>query len=688
MPMDPQVALNDVINRCLDGINSSLDDLQDEYEDAELDELKDQLGDTLPNIRCILAEGDQGEEVAAVVSPFYTLSGIPPSSVRVLEEIEPGGMLVLAAGLRLPDGRLTRFLSNGRDGASMVLPGADARTIIRGWRKSHPRLSPFADYGVHTPNDLLCGADGKLLGETLWKAYAAAVHHATRWYPEKAATQAVSRVRQSILPRLCEISEAALSELAGECEKLVDPVISGKIDALGIHSLGGYNFLVRSVDEELLEKRTRVIETFPRFAPILTDFTQDRPGCLAHEARAVVDAGEPLRAFMARQMGCSEKVMKHFLSMDLPSDATDRPESPATRIQNVVSMLQVVPNQRWPKTQDEIRVILAMPQVFSLSKRAAAVMGIHAAPLWEGALKQGWEPMVKKFSALRSLDRMPHPPDPHLTGNLISYALQTPIDFVDLIGVAVKHKRLVLPDGVSPEAVVSMLFDNKTLFRYAEFADWYERVRAEISAKTVTKGADCTWFPLFPKDKVQEFDGVEFVELTSTAELVHEGSTMHHCVGGYTYHCLERGDRIFHVTDTRAPENAPTERVGTLDLSVSEANEVKRIQFLSVRDHQVGGRLQTAVCEFIQRINAGELRADLAAHQRDIKMKEGGDGGSADLLSLDVFDAINNDSGSLLPKNVQGITLAEYIHSDTALEWMRRRGILSPEDIEPALPDM
>lgn len=676
--MDPNDSLKEVTTRCLHGINEALGDLQDELEDAELDELQDQFSDVLPKIRYVVNQDDRGEKIIALTTPFYTLAGIPPSSVRTLEEIDPGGMLVLAAGLRMPDGRLTRFLSDGRDGAAMVLTDADDETIIHNWRKAQPRLSPFADHGVRSPMNLMDGTDHERLGGVLWKAFEAAVYHATRWYPEKPSVKAVSRIRVAITPYLNEITQTGLQCLADECHGLVNTQALEKSHALGVNTLGGYNYLTRKVDPELYEKRIRVIETFPRFAPILTDFSIDSPGSLQHDARATVDAGEPLRAFMAQRLGCNEKVMKQILSMDLPP-GEDSLESPVSQMQGLVLMLRTIPNQRWPKTVDEVRSAMAMRESFVYSEKAAKVLGVSATSIWEGALKAGWDPMIKKFSALRSLDRKPHPPDALLTGNLILYALQGPSEIANVINVAIKNKKVVLPNGVNGQAVASMLYEGKTLFRMAEFADWFERVRADVSAKLVTKGADCTWYPLFPKNKVQNFDGVEFVELTSTAELVHEGRTMDHCVGGYTSNCLSGGDRIFHVTDKRAPRGIREAQVGTLDIGVSSKMTARRRTFLSVHDHQVQGRLRQAAEQFVERINAGELNADLAAHQRDLKMSAAGANGYADLLAVDLFDALEKDSGALLPKNAKEMGLTRYIKSDAALEWMKRHGYLEPE---------
>lgn len=45
----------------------------------------------------------------------------------------------------------------------------------------------------------------------------------------------------------------------------------------------------------------------------------------------------------------------------------------------------------------------------------------------------------------------------------------------------------------------------------------------------------------------KEYEGFRFVQLKTTADLVHEGTTMHHCVGGYSKRCISGRSIIFSM---------------------------------------------------------------------------------------------------------------------------------------------
>lgn len=45
----------------------------------------------------------------------------------------------------------------------------------------------------------------------------------------------------------------------------------------------------------------------------------------------------------------------------------------------------------------------------------------------------------------------------------------------------------------------------------------------------------------------KEYEGFQFVQLKSAKDLVHEGTTMHHCVGGYSRHCVSGRSIIFSM---------------------------------------------------------------------------------------------------------------------------------------------
>lgn len=57
--------------------------------------------------------------------------------------------------------------------------------------------------------------------------------------------------------------------------------------------------------------------------------------------------------------------------------------------------------------------------------------------------------------------------------------------------------------------------------------------------------ANITFKELAIPDK--EYDGFTFVQLTTADDLVHEGKTMHHCVGGYASRCVEGQSIIFSM---------------------------------------------------------------------------------------------------------------------------------------------
>jgi hypothetical protein len=50
----------------------------------------------------------------------------------------------------------------------------------------------------------------------------------------------------------------------------------------------------------------------------------------------------------------------------------------------------------------------------------------------------------------------------------------------------------------------------------------------------------------------KEYEGFRFIQLLTPAELVYEGKTMHHCVGGYSNHCLEGRSIIFSMYKERS----------------------------------------------------------------------------------------------------------------------------------------
>lgn len=45
----------------------------------------------------------------------------------------------------------------------------------------------------------------------------------------------------------------------------------------------------------------------------------------------------------------------------------------------------------------------------------------------------------------------------------------------------------------------------------------------------------------------KSYDGYEFIQLRTSAELVEEGTLMHHCVGGYSYKCVEGSSIIYSM---------------------------------------------------------------------------------------------------------------------------------------------
>jgi len=49
---------------------------------------------------------------------------------------------------------------------------------------------------------------------------------------------------------------------------------------------------------------------------------------------------------------------------------------------------------------------------------------------------------------------------------------------------------------------------------------------------------------VIPED---EYSGFTFVQLRTTEELVNEGQTMHHCVGGYSHRCVDGHSIIFSM---------------------------------------------------------------------------------------------------------------------------------------------
>jgi hypothetical protein len=68
----------------------------------------------------------------------------------------------------------------------------------------------------------------------------------------------------------------------------------------------------------------------------------------------------------------------------------------------------------------------------------------------------------------------------------------------------------------------------------------------------------------------KEYNGFKFIQLTTPEELVHEGKTMHHCVGGYSSRCISgesiifsmrRGDRGYITIEIRGATSRTIEIV-------------------------------------------------------------------------------------------------------------------------------
>lgn len=57
--------------------------------------------------------------------------------------------------------------------------------------------------------------------------------------------------------------------------------------------------------------------------------------------------------------------------------------------------------------------------------------------------------------------------------------------------------------------------------------------------------ADITFKELAIPD--EEYDGFTFVQLRTAEELVHEGQTMHHCIGGYAHQCVNGRSIVFSM---------------------------------------------------------------------------------------------------------------------------------------------
>ena len=93
--------------------------------------------------------------------------------------------------------------------------------------------------------------------------------------------------------------------------------------------------------------------------------------------------------------------------------------------------------------------------------------------------------------------------------------------------------------------------------------------------KLLREMKDKTFVPF--EHPTKEYDGFQFVFLGSPEDLVHEGKTMRHCVGGYSEQCLEGESIIFSMRkDDR----------GYITLEL-RGSDLKIVQKYTIKDHTI-----------------------------------------------------------------------------------------------------
>jgi hypothetical protein len=160
-------------------------------------------------------------------------------------------------------------------------------------------------------------------------------------------------------------------------------------------------------------------------------------------------------------------------------------------------------------------------------------------------------------------------------------------------------KKLISPDGG-----IRLLL---------ELSDrWHDVVRAKQQAEDddVGETSDHRW----PR-AVEDFttsSGCMVVELRTQAQLIHEGRTQAHCVGGYSRRCAFGGSHVFSIRSAGIAMSTVEVRFGDIDTSV-----VKVVQHQGSNRHKPVPEAETALEEWLAAVRGGMLEVKPRPVQSD-----------------------------------------------------------------------
>lgn len=650
---------------------ASLERLPCPVDEEDLDVLETAVGDFIRGTQLVPPSAPVLAGGGALICPMFASESLAKFA-RFAEALEPAGARVLSAQVVLSSGELvTRNHPKARD--LIVAPSSPAAKFWDRWSK---QCGPGLGVALSASESLT--EDGFAISATepavrLWmKSMEPALTFGMRGLASKEQARNIAFFEQSVGAPAKALLERALALIGENAWQAVRPENSEIVLKSPLRSVGLYNYLAappaEGANPEWVQRnRVQALSSMRNITGLLATHTIV-PG-LSSAMRAAVDRGTQMVGLLADHFKAKPAHIKAFLSSKLDLDQGRALEIDSNWIHSYVAMVEALPAARLPKTDVDVAIArelnVAAPAIEALSHYTLT----SPATLWEGVLKQGWEPAVQALVALQ-VGEVP--------ANLLARArfgaeaVSELASSLNLLRAAYDYvvRSQLTPTVFTEAEFLSTLLRDKTIKTMGEYLrplrTLIPQAEAAALASANRRPTEAVWTPLMGTTRQITIGDVTVTELLNGGDLELESQHMHHCVRGYTETCLREGSRIFAFR--RGSGAAHSETSGTLELRIApDCQTFRMIQFRSIRNNAPAEALQAARQAFMDGLVNAEFPCNLDGYRQD-RLRGFGIQTAGEAAAQAKFAVVDQGIGFMLPKAARNLTLTAYLNSPSFRE--------------------